>query len=193
MNDQRIHAFECNAGHCRGKGKNEHFVRRNLHTADATSTSNLRKHAILCWGKDVVDAAKATGSAEEARAVLKKKGGLRDGSITAEFARVASQGKVKLSFSTCPPTKMESRGDHVRWMAESKRPFNLVNDLGYHRVMKKGRPAHYIPADRTISRDLRIVFLKTRELIAKKLQVTTYLVVDEVANTKNLAGIRWRS
>ena len=106
VNGQHIHVFECNAGHCRGKGKNARFVRRNLSTADATSTSNLQKHATLCWGKEVVDAAKAAGSALEAREVLKKKDGLRDGSIAVEFARV---GQGKPTFSTRPPTKLESR------------------------------------------------------------------------------------
>ena len=181
VNGQHIHVFECNAGHCRGKGKNARFVRRNLSTADATSTSNLRKHATLCWGKEVVDAAKAAGSALEAREVLKKKDGLRDGSIAVEFARV---GQGKPTFSTHPPTKLESRADHVRWMAESKRPFNLVKDYGYHRVMKNGRPAHYIPSDKSIARDLREVFVKTREQIAKKLQVSccAYLVCIVIAN-----------
>ena len=180
VNDQRIHVFECNAGRCRGKGKNEQFVRRNLSTSDATSTSNLRKHATLCWGKEVVDAAKAAGSALEARQVLKRKDGLRDGSIAVEFARA---GEGKPTYSTRPPTKLESRTDHVRWMAESKRPFNLVKDRGYHRVMKNGRPAHYIPSDQSIGRDLRQVFIKTRERIAKKLQVSfcAYLVCIVIA------------
>lgn len=129
----------------------------------------------------MVDAAKAAGSALEAHEVLKKKDGLRDGSIAVEFARV---GQGKPTFSTRPPTKLESRADHVRWMAESKQPFNLVKDYGYHCVMKNGRPAHYIPSDKSIARDLREVFVKTQEQIAKKLQVSccAYLVCIVIAN-----------
>ncbi|KAF8326140.1 hypothetical protein F5887DRAFT_866480, partial [Amanita rubescens] len=148
VNDRRTHIFECNAGHCLGKGANGRFVRRNLTTTDATSTSNLRKHAVSCWGLETVEAAKQAGTAQLTREVIEKKGNLRDGSITAEFARV---GKGAITFSTRQPSKHESRADHARWMAESKRPFNLVKDGGYHRVMKNGRPAHYIPSDRTIA------------------------------------------
>ena len=129
VSDHRIHVFECNALHCRGKGKNRHFVHRNLSTSDATSTSNLRKHAIQCWGKDIVDAAKAAGSAEGARGVLKKKENLRDGSIAIEFERI---GKGKPTYSIHPPSKFEIRTDHVSWMSESKQPFNLVGNAGYH-------------------------------------------------------------
>ena len=93
-------------------------------------------------------------------------------------------GQGKPTFSTHPPTKLESRADHVRWMAESKQPFNLVKDYGYHRVMKNGHPAHYIPSDKSIARDLQEVFVKTREQIAKKLQVSccAYLVCIIIAN-----------
>jgi flagellar biosynthesis/type III secretory pathway ATPase len=56
-------------------------------------------------------------------------------------------------------------------MAESKRPFNLAEDPGYHRVMKTGRPAHYIPSRKTISRDMTKVFKHSRERIAKLLKV----------------------
>ena len=98
-------------------------------TSDVTSTSNLRKHAIQCWGKDIVDAAKAAGSAEGARGILKKKENLRDGSIAIAFERV---GKGKPTYSIRPPTNDEIRADHVSWMSESRHPFNLVGDAGYH-------------------------------------------------------------
>ena len=167
---QQIHTFKCLATHCRGKG----IVHGNLETADATSTSNLRKHAILCWGKEAVDAATNTKSLRDAREVLgKSKGILRDGSLAIEFERA---GKNKLTFTMRPPTKMESRADHVRWMAESKRPFHLVGDPGYQRVMKNGRPAHYIPSRNTISRDVRTVFTASRNRIARLLQVRGHFV-----------------
>lgn len=173
VNGHRIHVFECGAGRCLGKGANGRFVRRNLSTGDATSTSNLKKHAVLCWGQETVNAAKQAGKAQLAREVIKKKSdNLHDGSIAAEFARV---GKGVVTFSTRPPTKLEIRADHARWMAESKRPFNLVKDRGYHRVMKNGHPAHYIPSDRSVARDVRQVFIKTRAKIAKGLQVSAYL------------------
>ena len=67
----RLHVFECTATHCKGKG-NGRLVRRYLDTGDAKSTSNLRKHAKICWGEDTVTAADQTGSVAAARDVLSK-------------------------------------------------------------------------------------------------------------------------
>jgi hypothetical protein len=38
--------------------------------------------------------------------------------------------------------------------------------------MKTGRPEYYIPSPSTVSRDVRLVFLRTRERIAKMLNVS---------------------
>jgi len=46
----RVYVFECSTKHCRGKG-NGRLVHRYLDTSDAKSTSNLRKHAKICWGE----------------------------------------------------------------------------------------------------------------------------------------------
>lgn len=168
VGDQRFHIFECIAPQCKAKGKNGRHIRRNLSTSDATSTSNLRKHAEACWGKEALEGARNASSVSEARKVLMTHTP-RDGSITIAFARI--QGKGKITFSTRPPTTAEIRADHVRWMAESKRAFNLVNDNGYHRVMKNGRPSHYIPSRQTVARDLLKVFSHSRERISRLLKV----------------------
>jgi len=81
IKDRRVHVFECNAKHCKGKG-NGWMVRRYLDTSDAKSTSNLCKHAKICWGEDEVAAADQTQDANTAREALKKN---RDGSITEAF------------------------------------------------------------------------------------------------------------
>jgi hypothetical protein len=93
----------------------------------------------------------------------------RDGSITIAFAHI--QGKGNIMFSTRPPTTAEICADHVRWMAESKRTFKLVNDNGYHHVMKNGHPSHYIPSHQTVAWDLLKVFSHSREQISKLLKV----------------------
>jgi hypothetical protein len=103
INDRRAHVFECAAGRC--KGKNGKDVRRFLDKGDRKSTSNLRKHAKICWGADTVKMADETRDVDAAREVLSKTN-LRDGSITAEFARI---GKGKVTFSTRQHTKAESR------------------------------------------------------------------------------------
>lgn len=101
----RIHTFECNAKDCRARGNNGRRVRRNLTTADATSTSNLRRHAKICWGVETVTAACNCTSVHTARTVLAKLGP-KDRSITAAFERVA---KEKITFSNRQHTRAELR------------------------------------------------------------------------------------
>jgi hypothetical protein len=65
------------------------------------------------------------------------------------------------------------RAEIVRWVSESLRPFKIVEDRGFQSLMKTGRPEYYIPSASTVSRDVKLVFAKTRERIAKMLQVRT--------------------
>jgi hypothetical protein len=48
----------------------------------------------------------------------------------------------------------------VRWIAESKQPFQIVNDRGFQSLMKTGRPGYRIPSAETISRDVKTVFTR---------------------------------
>jgi len=59
----------------------------------------------------------------------------------------------------------------VRWIAESKRPFQIVNDRGFQSLMKTGRPGYQIPSAETVSRDMKRVLTNVRQRIAKMLQV----------------------
>jgi hypothetical protein len=103
VDGRRAHIFECCVKTC--KGRNGRHVRRYLNTADATSTSNLRRHAKICWGQETVAAASSTHDVSTARTVLGKPV-LKDGSITAAFERVK---KEKLTFSHRQHSKAESR------------------------------------------------------------------------------------
>lgn len=100
---RRCHVFECAAARC--KARNGRDVRRFLDKGDAKSTSNLRKHAKVCWGDETVAAADATRDLDAAREILKGSK-LRDGSITAEFKRI---GKGKVTYSHRQHTKTEAR------------------------------------------------------------------------------------
>jgi hypothetical protein len=177
----RVHVFECNAKHCKGKG-NGRFVCRYLDTTDAKSTSNLRKHAKICFGDEEVASADKTRDVHAAREALKNR---KDGSITEAFERVA---KSKVTYSHRQHTTTESwyvsvphcsmtdltmndRAEIVRWIAESKRPFQIVNDRGFQSLMKTGRPEYHIPSMQTVSRDVKQVFVQVRKRIAKMLQV----------------------
>jgi len=46
------------------------------------------------------------------------------------------------------------------------RPFSIVEDDGFKMLMKTGRPEYYIPSRRTVARDVKHVFQKTRVTIA---------------------------
>ena len=55
INNHHVHIFECSATCCMGKG-NGQMVCHYLDTGDAKSTSNLHKHAKICWGEEAVAA-----------------------------------------------------------------------------------------------------------------------------------------
>jgi hypothetical protein len=104
INDRQVHEFRCSAKACKAKGANGRIVRRYLDTTDRNSTSNLKRHAIVCWGAETVGKAlDAKVGIEEARALLE---GLKDGSVTAAFER---KGKGKVSYSHRQHTKAETR------------------------------------------------------------------------------------
>ncbi len=63
------------------------------------------------------------------------------------------------------------RAEIVRWVSESKRPFKIVKDCGFQKLMKTGRPEYHIPSPETVSRDVKKVFLHVRKRMAKMLQV----------------------
>ncbi|TFY58886.1 hypothetical protein EVJ58_g6134 [Rhodofomes roseus] len=58
----------------------------------------------------------------------------------------------------------------VRWVAESMRPFNIVKDRGFESLIKTGRPEYKLPSPTTVGRDVRKVFLRVRDRIARWLQ-----------------------
>jgi hypothetical protein len=62
--------------------------------------------------------------------------------------------------------------EFVRWVAESNRPFQIVNDRGFRSLMKTGRPEYHIPSAETLSRDVKNVFVRVRERISKMLRVS---------------------
>lgn len=60
----------------------------------------------------------------------------------------------------------------MRWIAENKRPFQVVNDGAFRSLMKTGRPECYIPSAETVSRDVKNTFVTIRGQVAKMLQVS---------------------
>jgi hypothetical protein len=104
---RRVHVFECNTKACNGKGTSRRHVQRYLDTSDGKSTSNLRRHAKICWGEDGVAAVDAAKTHAAAREVVEKSLGMLDKSITAMFERV--RGNMQVTYSHRQHTKMEVR------------------------------------------------------------------------------------
>lgn len=75
------------------------------------------------------------------------------------------------AVSTLLPLIQISRAEFVRWVCESKRPFQIVNDRAFKSLMKTGRPGYTIPSAETLSRDVKMVFTNVRQRIAKMMQV----------------------
>ena len=82
-----------------------------------------------------------------------------------------------------------NRVEIVKWVAESQRPFSIVEDGGFKNLMKTGRPDYYIPSRYTVARDVKQVFKKTRKRIAKMLQVSEQKKAEGILNLK-ISGIR---
>ncbi|KIK72754.1 hypothetical protein PAXRUDRAFT_179977, partial [Paxillus rubicundulus Ve08.2h10] len=134
------HEFKCCARGCKAT------IRRFLDKKDARSTSNMRKHVKSCWGPEVL---MATDDAKDANKVRLKivPSILRDGSITVAFER---KGKGKVTYPHRQHTRLETKC--------------------FQSLMKTGRPEYYIPSRATVLRDMRLVFARTRNCIAKMLE-----------------------
>lgn len=69
------------------------------------------------------------------------------------------------------------------------RPFKVVDDRGFQCLMKTGRPDYYIPSARTVSRDVKEIFIKCRQRIAKTLHVCELIQyewgMEIIARTRN--------
>ena len=58
------------------------------------------------------------------------------------------------------------------------RSMKIVEDPGFHRLMKTGRPHYKIPSRRTVARDVHVVFKRVKERISKILQVNILIVIQ---------------
>jgi hypothetical protein len=90
--NRTFHFFKCAARRCKIKGGG---VRRYQDSQDRAATSNLKAHAIKCFGADAVDAA-----------FKKTTSGTRDGSIFASFTQL---GQASVSISHRAHTIDETR------------------------------------------------------------------------------------
>ena len=155
----------------------------------------LQRHAVKCWGKENVNAACGRPVDEICEAT---KGVSPSGSITAAFE---SKGKGKVSYShhqhTCMETryffnspwrrtvlnKTSNRAEIVCWVAESSWPLNIVKDCGFQSLMKTGCPEYWILSPSTAPQDVKLVFAKTQNQIARMLKVSWHNSTQPVSLT----------
>lgn len=92
---------------------------------------------------------------------------LKTGSINTSFEH---KGKGKVTH--CQHMHSEMRAEIVRWVSESLWPFETVNNQGFQNLMKTGHPEYYIPSPSTVACNIKHVFVKTCQHIARMLQVS---------------------
>ncbi|KAG6821833.1 hypothetical protein H0H92_000600, partial [Tricholoma furcatifolium] len=122
-------------------------------------TSNLKTHAIKCFGQDVVQAAFDKDDSAISQ----------DGSIFAAFAR---KGQQPVTVSHRALTSDATRAHIALWCAESNQPMNVVNDRQFKTLMQAGRPGTSLPSPTTVSRDIKAAFKACRVQIDKILKVS---------------------
>jgi len=64
----------------------------------------------------------------------------------------------------------------VKWVAEKRWPFMIVEDPKFIFLMKTGHPGYHLPSAATVARDIKHVFVEMHQRISKILKVIlTYL------------------
>jgi hypothetical protein len=147
------HFFPCAARNCKSDSGG---CRRFQDKADRASTSNLKAHAIGCFGAEAVKLAISSKEIES-----------RSGSIFTAFAR---QGQKPVAYSHRAHTNTEVRARIVKWVTENNRPANIVKDRELIDLFCAGRPQVSIPSPITVGRDIASAFAKCQTRIAKLLQ-----------------------
>ncbi|KAF9004430.1 hypothetical protein BDZ89DRAFT_967071, partial [Hymenopellis radicata] len=169
-------------------------VYRNTTTKDKSSTSGLRSHAESCFGVEAVKAARESNDLDATRDLVKKAVKHKQGVLTGLFKSLIHKGKE--IYSTMPLTNAETRAECVRWCAENYRPFKVVADRAFKKLMRTGRPQTYIPHPTTVSRDTKTLFAKTRRRLAKKfktLQSRVHIVLDAWTSPNHKAFVAYKA
>lgn len=154
---RRIHVFACTI--CQKK------VNRYLDSGDARSTSNLRKHVAKCRGDEALASADAMVTAMAARPCVEKM--VRNGTLTGAFSQ--SPGN---KFATRPLTKTEGEAFTAQWICESLRPFDIVEDPGYRRLVKTGRPDFPTPSSKTLRQNVYNIYDRVLPRVSRMLKVS---------------------
>ncbi|KAJ7800236.1 hypothetical protein B0H14DRAFT_2306543, partial [Mycena olivaceomarginata] len=157
---RRFQFFKCAAlGGCKHAKKGVVRFQTNAdgtRAGDRSSTSNLKKHAIKCWGKDVVNGRLNNVDPKQ-----------RDSNIFAAFSR-ADQRPKRAAHRV--HTEAELRAHLVRWVAESNRPIRIVEDREFREILAAGRPELNIHGRHTLARDLSAAYERCRAHVQSLLE-----------------------
>ena len=157
----KFDVFQCAAKKCKGHGT----VHWYLDSKDRTATSNLKTHALKCFGTDAVNAAANNTQSHG-----------RDGTIFTAFAHPGQQYHTMLSLrrkmskiimlSTCFSSWHDFVSAQIaRWCTESNWPLKIVTDWAFAVLMKSGHFGTTIPSPMTVSWDIKSAFERCREHI----------------------------
>ena len=174
INGRLAHFFPCGAQKCKSPIGGVH---RYQDSKDKSFTANLKQHANLCFGKEAVHSG--------CKGVIPSG---PSGTIYAAFGRQNCQPvtHTSLHVHTNDETRQEihfnvhvhlwqdlhTRAQLVRWITESNRPINIINDHLLRDLLTAGRPSITLPSWTTISRDIHESFKKCQQCIGKLLQVS---------------------
>ena len=90
----------------------------------------------------------------------------------------------------------------MKWVAENRQPFTIVEDPQFILLIKTRRPGYRLPLAATVARDVKHVFIEMHQQISKALKVIlTYLFVypsyyphlQKVDCALNIATDAWTS
>jgi hypothetical protein len=72
-----------------------------------------------------------------------------------------------------------NRIEIVKWVAEKRQPFGIIEDPQFVFLMKTRCPGYRLPLAPTVARDVKHVFIEMHQRISKMLKVTrcTYLLI----------------
>jgi hypothetical protein len=151
--DRLFHFFKCTARVCKAAMGG---VRRYQDSKDRNSTTNLKQHAIRCFGAEAVKLCLEPAAAEAV-----------NGSIFTAFAR---QGQQPVHHTHRTHTSIEARARIVKWVTENNRPVTIIDDTELRELLLAGRPQLTLPSRHTVARDIDACFEHCRDRIKTLLQ-----------------------
>ena len=88
---------------------------------------------------------------------------------------------------------LSGSAEFVRWVTENNWLFQIVNNRGFHALMKTGRPECYIPSAETLSCDIKNVFVHVHGCITKALQVRYTILIWWLRDSTSPIELWWQA